>query len=301
MLYALLKKESMSARVLALLSVFILFVLCLLQPLADGQDFAKYYGLASGRRGIYNAINFYSFEILFWVPQYLLASQLGPEGWRDLNVIFLFSFPLVFLKSWQKGILRRLVIYYAAVWMFPGSYLLYGNALRQHLMVLFLITLFALFRRWMLIAPLSVLVHKAAILHIPYLISLAKPKLGILLSAMMSGLAFFLGKYFSENDSADLGILISYCILFLAISLFLRDRVGLVFTILFLVYFLSSPVVLERLMLSTGPILGYYLSTQRKLSNSALILMSFLMICLNVSLALSPPESISALYRSVLL
>ena len=300
MVYAFLEKQHISTKALAIISISCLALVLLLQPITDGQDFLKYYNLVSGRSDVQNAINFYSYEVLFWVPQYFLATQVSAEVWRDLNVVLLFIFPVLFLRAWLPGGIHRLVVYYVVVWSLPGSYLLYGNALRQHLMVLFLITTFALIRRWPLFLPLSALIHKSAILHAPLLMALLRPKFALMLGLALSGLTMFLGKYIVEEDTVDLAVLASYCFFFLALSIVLKDKLVLILLSIMLIYGYSSPLILERLILSSGPILGYYLAVHRKVSNLFLFYMSGLMVVVNVALTLYPPDSILTLYRSVL-
>lgn len=293
-------KRDISYKFFSLFTFLLLFSCFILLTIEDGQDYIKYYELLESRISLYNAINFYSYEIIFWSIQYFLVQIFDADTWRDFNVFLIFIIPIIILKLNNNLSFHNLLLFNSVVFSFPGSYLLYGNALRQHLMVLTLLLLFSFFKRYKFLSLSSIFVHKSAILHFPFLYFKDRHFLLLFSYFILSIIIKYFNLYFvDEALGSDLLIIIVYFLFCLILTFLTKDYFFLVIFICSSFFLLVSPVIFMRLILSFGIMIGFYFT----LFYSHVFYLRFfslLVIFINLMLFFFTPLSISSLYKSIL-
>ncbi len=293
-------KKNLYTLFFAVTSILLIQILLISQFLSDGQDFQKYYDLVSSRTSLYNAVNFYSFEILFWVPQYLLALSFDGETWRDINILILFFIScFIFTGSDKENKIHSIVLCYMIIWSFPGTYLLYGNAYRQLLMVFVLLLFFK--KHKFILSILSTLIHKSAFIHIIILLFNKFPKtIFFIIVPLTCFLINYLNLYNTEETNFDFSIIFVYGVFSLLISIIIKDFNILYTYIIILLITITNDIIGLRLLLSFGPIIAFYIINKYSYKKSFLQFFSILALLVNLFLYFMRPTSIKLLYQSVI-
>lgn len=297
-----LSKKNILKAILEVLSISSIAIMLIMLQLSDGQDYEKYYNLISKKDNLSQALNFYSFEYIFWSLEFYLA-KLGPEFFRDANYILILLFPLIYFSR-QEEALTKFNLFIVIQWFFPGTALLFGNALRQHLMIIVFLTLFFVFKTnvsRLFVVLISTLIHKSAILTLPF-ISLIQGKriFFILLTAGLISVISLFDFYNEIPTSTNAFILPSYFIAILLISIMLKEsKLNLISVAILLINFVS-PIIAERLMLVLGPILAFYLAAEKHRAKLTINLIILGIIIFYLFILFNPLQSINILYKSIL-